>query len=132
MFLHRLFRLKFLFWALFFLSCAVQDPSQFIENSSGSSAERSLEDGTQEEKSAYSPVSSTYKTTETPGNIVRKGFSFTLPDSLYELTGDIDDSSMPVEFFRTKGALRGEIRFQEVNSTTLAEFARTEMHSRRK
>ena len=59
-------------------------------------------------------------------------FSFTLPDSLYELTGDIDDSSMPVEFFRTKGALRGEIRFQEVNSTTLAEFARTEMHSRRK
>lgn len=132
MFLHRLFRLKFLFWALFFLSCAAQDPSQFIENSSGSSAERSLEDGTQEEKSAYSPVSSTYKTTETPGNIVRKGFSFTLPDSLYELTGDIDDSSMPVEFFRTKGALRGEIRFQEVNSTTLAEFARTEMHSRRR
>lgn len=129
MFLRRLLSLKTPLWALLFVACASQDPGKFAEKAHHSPSEQRESTKVSLETNS---TNSSMERTKTPGFISRDGFSFRLRDSLYEYIGSPEDKNVPVEFFLSKGGIRGEIKSKVNSSTTLAEFARTEMHSRRK
>lgn len=126
MFLYHLFSMKNPLWVLIFVACAAQNSMNNQENALPAPSTNT------EKKVVFEEKESSKAEIAPPTASIQRNFSFKLPDTLYEFTGNPNNEYSPIEFFRKNGGIRGEIKSKEASSTTLAEFARTEMHSRRK